>query len=85
MVVLVYYTTLLDNRDFLFEPITSTILLYTHLINNAFHSIIARNNISKPIVLPKYLRLGIVSKINYNNYYLTTTEEVDFTIIDSAS
>ena len=82
----VYYTTLLDNRDFLFEPTTSTLVasLFTYLVDDSFYLVIARNNTNKPIILPKYLRLGTISEINYDNYYLTIAEEVDFTILDLA-
>ena len=88
MVVPVYHATLPDDRDFLFEPATSATLavsLYTHLVDNSFHSVIARNDTDKPIVLPKHIRLGTVSEINYDNYYLATAEEADLAMLEQAT
>ena len=68
--IIIYYALLSNDRDFLFELIIESILLYTHLINNFFHLIIAYNNINKSIIVSRYLRLDIVSKINYDNCYL---------------
>ena len=58
--------------------------LYIHLVDNSFYSVIARNNINNPVVIPKYLRLGTVAEIEYDNYYLINIEEVDF-ILEPAS
>ena len=68
--MLVYYTLLLDNKDFLFELIIKVVLLFIYLINNSFYLIIAYNNTSTLIIILKYLRLKIILEINYNNYYL---------------
>ena len=76
MVVPVHYATLLDDRDFLFEPTTAAVSLYIHLVDDSFYSVIARNNTNKPMLIPKYLRLGTVVEIDYNNCYLADIEEV---------
>ena len=46
-----YYTLLLDDRDFLFESIIELILLYTYFINNVFHLVIIYNDINKLIII----------------------------------
>ena len=76
IIIPVYYTVLPDDRDFLFKPkyYIEIISLYIYLVNDFFYLIIARNNIDNLIVILKYLRLNTVSKINYNNYYLATSE-----------
>ena len=54
--------------------------LYIYLVDNSFYSIIARNNTNHPIIILKYLRLSTVVEIEYDNYYLTNIEEVDFAL-----
>ena len=49
--MLMYYTLLLDDRDFLFESIIELILLYTYFINNVFHLVIIYNDINKLIII----------------------------------
>ena len=58
------------------------ISLYTYLVDNSFYLVIVRNNTNCLIILPKHFRLDIVSEIKYNNYYLTSLEEVDLTILE---
>ena len=75
IVILVYHTSLLDNRDFLFKPTIAAISLYIYLVDNTFHSVVARNNTDALVIIPKHLRLGTVSKIDYDNCYLATSQE----------
>ena len=58
------------------------ISLYIYLVDNSFYLIIVYNNTNRLIILFKYLRLGIVSEIKYNNYYLISLEKVDLTILE---
>ena len=76
IIVSVYYISLLNNCDFLFKSITEAISLYIYLINDTFHSVIARNNINSLVIILRYLRLNIVSEIDYNNCYLVSSKEV---------
>ena len=80
--VLIYYIILLDNRDFLFESTLSIVSLYIYLVDDSFYLVIARNNIDKPIVLPRYLYLDTVLEIDYDNYYITATNKTNFTILN---
>ncbi len=41
-----------------------------------FSSILARNNINKPIIISKNTRLGIVLDIDYDNYYLVINNNI---------
>ena len=75
MVVPVHHASLPDDRDFLFEPTTEAVSLYAHLVDDSFHSVIARNDTDNPVVIPKHLRLGTVSEIDYDNCYLANFEE----------
>ena len=75
MVVPVHHASLPDDRDFLFEPTTAAVSLYTHLVDDSFHSVMARNDTDKSVVIPKHLRLGTVSEIDYDNCYLAALEE----------
>ena len=73
MIILIYYTLLLNDKDFLFELITELISLYIYLINNFFYLVIIYNDIDKSIIVFRYLRLDIVLKINYDNCYLANS------------
>ena len=72
---------LLDNRDLLFKLSIEIILLYIYLINNIFYSILVRNNFNESILISRYLRLDLVSKINYDNYYYITFKIVELAIV----
>ena len=78
---MIHYISLSNDWDLLFESIIATILLYAYLVNKLFHSIVARNNINESIVISRYLRLEIISKINYNNYYQVSSDEANITLI----
>ena len=76
-----YHASLLDDRDFLFKLSTEVISLYTYLVNNTFYSILVRNNSDKLVLIPRYLRLDLVSKIDYDNYYYTAPKIVNLAIV----
>ena len=69
-VIPIYYTSLPEDRDFLFEPKTNAVSLYTQLINANFAAVIGRNDINQPIYMPRHLRFSSITKIDYDNYYL---------------
>ena len=75
IIVLVYYISLPDDRDFLFKPTIKAVSLYTYLVDDSFYLVIARNNINALVVISRYLRLGTMSEIDYNNCYLATSQD----------
>ena len=80
MVVPVHHASLPDDRNFLFEPTTGAVSLYAHLVDDSFHSVIARNDTDDSVIIPKHLRLGTVSEIDYDNCLLATGEAADLAI-----
>lgn len=80
-----HYTLLLDNRDFLFKSIITSVSLYAHLVNKFFYSIITRNNTNMSIIISKHLRLRTISEINYDNYYLVVTKKAELILLLTTS
>lgn len=80
MVVPMHHASLPDDRDFLFEPSTEAVSLYTHLVNDTFHSVLARNDSDEPVLIPRHLRLGSVSKVDYDNCYHAAPEIANLAI-----
>ena len=85
MVLPVHHASLPDDRDLLFEPTTATISLYAHLVDGSFHSVMARNDSDEPVVVPKHLRLGTVSEIDYDNCYQISPMEADLAMLPATS
>jgi len=49
--ILVYYTSISNNRDFLFELNKLNLLLYAYLVNFETRNIVVRNNSNKIIYI----------------------------------
>ena len=68
----------------LFKSTTIVVSLYIYFVDNSFYSVITRNNIDFLISLLKYLRLKTVSKVDFDNYYLTTLEVADLALLTTS-
>lgn len=68
--ITVSYIVLPSDRDFLFEPQTDNIALYTQLVSHNFTAIVGKNDTDQIINLPYKHRLRTVTEIDYNNCYL---------------
>ena len=74
----VHYASLPDNRDFLFEPSSdSSLSLYAHLVDAGLTTILARNDTAQAIQVPRNLRLGAITEIDYDNCYHVTEDTSD--------
>ena len=73
----VNYRAELPDRDLLFKPDKSELTLYAHIIDTSVNSILAKNESSTPVSVIKKTRLGYITEIPYDNYYLATPEVAD--------
>ena len=76
--ILVYFAAISSIKNFLFKPFftINSIFLYIYLVNNNIDYVVARNNILFFVKIPRNLRLGILSEINYNNCFYVTENAV---------
>ena len=70
MTILIYYRSILLDRDVLFEPTNLCLILYIYIIKSSIDTILIRNKSAKPIRVYKKTRLRYITKIPYNNYFL---------------
>ena len=70
MTILIYYRSILPDRDLLFEPTNLSLTLYIYIIDSSIDTILARNESVKPVRVYKKIRLRYITEIPYNNYFL---------------
>ena len=57
-------------RDFLFEPVAhASITLHAHLVDAKIHGVLARNDTDQTVKVPRKLRLGTLSDLDYENVF----------------
>ena len=60
-------SSLLDNRDFFFNPNPhSHLILFSHILNNLTRKILVRNASHQSVFLPRRQRLGTLTEVSYN-------------------
>lgn len=59
-----------EDRDYIFEPTTqANLILFAHLVDSKMTGILARNDSDHQVEIPRKLRLGVVTEINYENCF----------------
>ena len=58
-----------SDRDFLFEPDDVNFSLYAHIVNFETEAILVRNDEPKAITIPRNLRLGYATELEYSNAF----------------
>ena len=62
--------SLSEDRDYIFEPTTQVnLILFAHLIDSKITEILVRNDSDHQVEIPRKLRLGVVTEINYENCF----------------
>lgn len=75
--ILVYYTSISNNRDFLFELNRLNLLLYAYLVNLETRNIVVRNNSNKTIYILRNCRLRRITKLEFFNiFYIVANSNV---------
>ena len=70
MVIPIRNINLPDNRDFIFEPTAhSKLTMYVHLVDQDTTGILAQNESSLPISVPKRMKLGGLCEIPFDNCF----------------
>ena len=70
MVIPIRNLNLPDNRDFIFEPTThAKLTMYVHLVDQDTTGILAQNESSLPISIPKRMKLGGLCEIPFDNCF----------------
>lgn len=70
MAVPVNYTSLSDDRDFLFQPVSLPHLtLFTHLVDSSFTAVMVCNETHRHVVFPQKQKMGAFVEILYNNSF----------------
>ena len=77
IIILVNYYAQLPDRDLLFEPDESELMLYAHIVDSSVDSILAKNESSTPVSVSRKTRLGYIIEIPYDNCCLATPEVAD--------
>lgn len=59
-----------DDRDYIFEPTTqANLILFSHMVDSKMTGILARNDSDHQVEIPRKLRLGAVTEIDYENCF----------------
>ena len=70
MVIPIRNLNLPDNRDFIFEPTAhAKLTMYVHLVDQDTTGILAQNESSLPISIPKRMRLGGLCELPFDNCF----------------
>ena len=62
-------TELPSDRDFMFEPNEVSFSLYAHMVNSETKAVLVRNDEDRAIRIPRNLRLGHLTEMEYPNAY----------------
>lgn len=69
--------SLLLDKNFYFELVQQPRLsLFAHLISHNTKSILVQNELNLPVQIPRKLRLGMVTKIPFDNHFNATVETI---------
>jgi hypothetical protein len=72
----IHYLVAIKDRDLLFKPNKILVTLFIQLANSDIKIVLARNNLVKPVFLPRNFRLGNLMDIKYNNEFPVLNTEV---------
>lgn len=76
MSIVVYYSNISKNRDFLFESKNNiSLAFYVDIIDFFIKTIIARNNINKSMQISRNYRLDYIIEIDYSNVFLISANK----------
>ena len=74
MTIIVHYTTISKNRDFLFESKTLNLFFYVYLVNINCKSILVRNDNNKTIQISRNYRVNRMIEIDFSNVFQISTK-----------
>lgn len=65
----IHHLSIPSDRDFMFEPGEVNFSLYAHMMNSATEAVLVRNDEDRPIRIPRNLRLGYITEVDYPNAF----------------
>lgn len=74
----IHHLQMPTSRDFLFEPSSAIDLsLYAHLVDANLDGVLARNDTPNWVQVPRNLRLGAVTEVDYDNCFHVTEDSAE--------
>ena len=77
VILSIHYTTILNDRDFLFESEELNLSLYAHLINSNSKHILVRNESNKTVHIPRNCRVKRMIELNFLNAFQVDADDAD--------
>ena len=67
----------LPDRDFFFEPDSSPLSLYAHLVDASMTAVITKNDTDYAVQVPRNMKLGTIQEADFDNCYYITEGKAD--------